>query len=116
LLLFLAVTINAGRARARCGVPAPSVSGPPEFERAFRVQQNTLEQLALFLPSLWLFTFYVSPLWGALVGLVWVAGRAYYAISYLGDPERRGPGFGIGALAMLILLIGAVIGIVAALF
>jgi len=68
----------------------------------------------LFIPALWLFALYVSPRWGALVGLVWIAGRAYYAVSYLRDAEARGPGFLIGGISALVLLIGGLIGVVAA--
>src|SRR5438034_6258427 len=82
LLLYVAVFAAAGRARHRFDVKAPAVTGPPEFERAFRVQQNTLEQLVWFIPALWLFALYVSPLWGGIIGLVWIAGRAHYAVSY----------------------------------
>jgi glutathione S-transferase len=114
LVLYAAVTFNAGRARARYRVKAPAVTGPPEFERALRVQQNTIEALVLFLPSLWLFVLFVSPLWGGIIGLVWIAGRALYAWSYLRDPETRGPGFLIGAVASVVLLIGALVGAIAA--
>jgi glutathione S-transferase len=113
LLLYVAVFITAGRARRRYAIKAPAVTGAPEFERAFRVQQNTLEQLVWFLPALWLFALYVSPLWGGIIGLVWIAGRAYYAVSYYRDAETRGPGFGIGLVSAGMLLVGALIGIVA---
>ena len=113
LLLYVVVFANAGRARARHNIKAPAVTGAPEFERAFRVQQNTLEQLVWFIPALWLFALYVSPLWGGIVGLVWIAGRAYYALSYYRDPETRGPGFLIGFASAGVLLVGALIGIVA---
>ncbi len=115
LLVYLGTFFAAGRARHRYAVKAPAVTGPPEFERALRVQQNTLEQLILFIPSLWLFSSFVSPRWGGIVGLVWVAGRVYYAVSYLRDPETRGPGFLIGGVSVMILLIGALVGIVIAL-
>lgn len=62
LLVYLVLTINVGRARAKYKVPVPQMSGDANFERVLRVQQNTLEQLIFFLPSLWLFSFYVSPL------------------------------------------------------
>jgi hypothetical protein len=39
------------------------MTGDPDFERVLRVQQNTLEQLVFFPPLLWLFSFYISPLW-----------------------------------------------------
>jgi hypothetical protein len=55
LILYLSVIINVGRARVKYKIPAPQTSGDPDFERVFRVQQNTLEQLVLFLPALWLF-------------------------------------------------------------
>ena len=115
LLLYVAVFVAAGRARRRFGIKAPAVTGAPEFERAFRVQQNTIEQLVWFLPALWLFALYVSPLWGGIIGLVWIAGRAYYAVSYYRDAETRGPGFGIGLVSAAALLVGALIGILVAL-
>ena len=113
LLLYVAVFVTAGRARARYEIKAPAVTGAPEFERAFRVQQNTLEQLVWFIPALWLFSLYASPLWAGIIGLVWIAGRAYYAVSYYRDPETRGPGFLIGFGSAAVLLVGALIGIVA---
>src|ERR1700676_1921725 len=113
LVLYIAVFAEAGRVRHRFDVKAPAVTGPPEFERAFRVQQNTLEQLVWFIPALWLFALYVSPLWGGVIGLVWIAGRAHYAVSYYRDPETRGPGFLLGFASPAVLLVGALIGIVA---
>jgi uncharacterized MAPEG superfamily protein len=110
LLLYIATFMHAGRMRHRFDIKSPSVAGPPEFERALRVQQNTLEQLVWFLPALWLFVLLVSSLWGGVIGLVWVGGRALYAISYYRDPATRGPGFGIGFIASAILLLGALVG------
>jgi glutathione S-transferase len=113
LLLYVAMFVIAGRARHRYDVKAPAVTGPPEFERALRVQQNTLEQIVWFIPALWLFALYVSPFWGGIIGLIWIAGRAYYAVSYYRDPETRGPGFLVGFASSAVLLVGALIGIVA---
>src|SRR5271168_1855610 len=36
-------------ARRQFGVPAPAISGNPDFERVFRVQMNTLECMPIFL-------------------------------------------------------------------
>ena len=116
LLLYAGVSGNVLRARRRSRVRAPAVTGTADFERAFRVQQNTLEQLVLFVPALWLFCFFLSPLWGAGIGLVWIVGRVLYAVSYVRDPESRIPGFAIGWASSLILLIGAVVGVVRALW
>jgi glutathione S-transferase len=63
-----------------------------------------------FLPALWLFVLLVSPVWGGVIGLVWVGGRVLYAVSYCRDPATRGPGFVIGFIASAILLLGALVG------
>jgi len=47
LLVFFGIALNVGRARATWNVPAPASSGHPEFDKRYRVQMNTLEQLAL---------------------------------------------------------------------
>ena len=54
LLLFF-TALNTGRARVRYGIKAPAVTGHEMFERAFRVQMNTLENAVLMLPALWLY-------------------------------------------------------------
>ena len=51
---FILFGIQVGSLRARHGVKAPATAGHEEFERMFRVHQNTLEQLVVFLPALWL--------------------------------------------------------------
>lgn len=112
LMVYLVVSLNVGRARVKYQVKAPAVSGDPNFERVLRVQQNTLEQLVFFLPALWLFAVYVSPVWGAGIGAVWVLGRILYAWGYYQAAEKRGPGFGISFLSALILLLGGFVGII----
>jgi glutathione S-transferase len=111
LLVYFVVTINVGRSRFKHQIKPPIMTGNLEFECALRVQQNTLEQLILFLPSLWLFALYVSPLWGAIVGGIWVIGRIVYAVGYYQAPEKRTPGFAISSLSVLTLLIGSLVGI-----
>jgi uncharacterized MAPEG superfamily protein len=86
------------------------MSGNPEFERYLRVQYNTIEQLVIFLPSIWLFAAYVSPGVAALLGLLFIVGRFLYARGYIADPARRGPGFGITLLANGCLLVGGMAG------
>lgn len=112
LIMFFVVTINVGRARAKYGIKPPEMAGNPDFERVVRVQQNTLEQLSLFLPALWIFAYFVSPVAAAGLGTVWVFGRIVYAWGYYQAAEKRGPGFGISTLAIVILLLGSLVGIV----
>jgi len=112
LITYLAVTLNVSRARVKYQVKPPAVTGDSNFERVLRVQQNTLEQLILFLPSLWLFTVYVNPYWSAGIGAFWVVGRVLYAWGYYQAAEKRGPGFGISFLSVLVLLLGGLVGTV----
>lgn len=116
LLQFFYFSFYVGTQRVRHGVKAPAVSGHPDFERAFRVQQNTMEQLVVFLPSLWLFAWFVSPTWAAGIGLFFLVGRFVYRAAYMRDPSSRSLGFGIGILAALVLGVGALIGAVLRLF
>ena len=110
LALYFYLTYNVGRARAKHKIAPPKTTGPEEFERYWRVQQNTLEQLMLFLPALWLFSIYLSPVWGALIGLVWVFARLMYAMGYYQDAAKRMPGFVAGLVAVVLLMIGSIYG------
>ena len=112
LLLYFGVTANVGRARAKYGVPAPQMSGNPDFERILRVQQNMLEQLICFLPTLWIFCLYLDPLWGSGLGFIWVIGRGLYAWGYYQAAEKRGLGFAIASLSSLVLLLAGLVGII----
>jgi len=112
LLFYFYTTTRVSKARAEFGVKVPAISGNPDFERVFRVQMNTLEWLPIFLPSLWLFAIYVSDWIAALIGLVWIAGRIVYLVGYAQAAAKRGPGFGIQALAAGVLLLGALAAIV----
>jgi glutathione S-transferase len=106
LVQFYAFGIIVGRARVRHGVPAPATTGNPVFERYFRVQMNTLEQLVGFLPALWLFAQFVDPHWAAALGTVYLIGRQIYFLSYVKDPKSRSLGFALTALPTFIMLAG----------
>ncbi len=112
LLVYLWTIIGCSNARRRSGIAAPAVTGNAEFERYFRIQQNTLEQLVLFLPSLWLCALALSPLWAGIIGLVFVIARMLYAVTYARAPESRGPGFIVGFVATVLLLLGGLAGLV----
>ena len=109
LLQFTWFSIQVGSMRVKHGVKAPAMSGPPEFERMERVQQNTMEQLVVFLPALWLHAYLVNPLWAAGIGLVFIIGRFIYRAAYLRDPATRSLGFTTGFLATAVLLVWALV-------
>jgi glutathione S-transferase len=68
------------------------------------------EQMILFLPSLWLFSLYLSALWASVLGLVWILARVGYAAVYEANPENRAIPFALAFAATIILLIGGFVG------
>ena len=112
VLLMFFTAMNVGRARVRHGIKAPAVTGHEMFERAFRIQMNTLESAALMLPALWLHAVFICDLGAGVMGAIWLVARVWYALAYQKDPARRGGGFGLSFLAFVGLWLGALWGIV----
>ena len=115
LLVYLVVSLNVARARGKYGVKAPAVTGNEHFERAYRVQMNTLEQMVFFLPSMWLYALLLTDKGAAVGGLIWVIGRVIYSVSYVRNPASRGVGFTISFIAEIGLFLGAAYGVIKAL-
>ena len=115
LLQFIVFGFKVGRARGRYGIKAPATSGNETFERHFRVQQNTLEQLIVFLPGLYLFSHYYSPLVAAAIGVIYLIGREVYSMTYVKDPAKREIGYGLTFLPTVVLVLGGLFGAVRAL-
>jgi glutathione S-transferase len=109
---FIVFGFQVGGAREKYGVKAPATTGNEIFERLFRIQQNTLEQLVGFIPGIYLFSRYFNPLWAAALGIVYLAGRQIYAASYTRDPAKRSLGYGLSFLPVAALLLGGLIGAV----
>jgi glutathione S-transferase len=116
VLQFLVFGFKVAKARGRYGVKAPAVTGNTTFERHFRVQQNTLEQLIAFLPGLYLFSHYYSPKVAAGLGLVYLIGREMYAFTYVKDPAKREIGYALTLLPIAILILGGLFGAARQLF
>jgi glutathione S-transferase len=110
LYFFMAARVAVGR--GRFDVKHPATTGNPDFERIFRAHVNTLEWMPTFLLPLWICAFYFSDRAAAAAGLLWVVGRIFYFFGYSQAVEKRLPGFFIQSFACLLLLIGAVAGIV----
>jgi len=112
VLQFIVFAMKVAGARGRYGIKAPATTGNEIFERYFRVQQNTMELLLCLLPGLYLFSRYLNPMWAALLGVVYLAGREIYAASYVKNPAKRSVGFALSMLPVLFLLIGGFVGAV----
>lgn len=111
-LLLFGTAANVGRARVRYGIKAPAVTGHEMFERAYRIQMNTLENAVLVLPTLWLYAGFMGDRGAAVLGAVWLVARIWYAIAYQADPTKRGASFGLSMLAFGGLGLGALWGVI----
>nr|WP_225737263.1 MAPEG family protein [Dyella acidiphila] len=111
LLLLFGTVYAVGHARGKYGIQAPATSGHPGFERAYRVQMNTLENAVMFLPALWLAAHYGYVLWAGVAGLVWILGRSWYALAYLQDAKKRGPGYLVSMIGWAAVMVMAALGL-----
>jgi glutathione S-transferase len=107
LLVYFGMGLQVARARGKCGIHPPAMTGDQLMERAIRVQSNTLEWLPIFLAGLWLFALYWNEMVAAGLGVVWIIGRLVYSAGYMADPAKRSTGFLIQILACMVLLLGA---------
>jgi len=110
LFEFFLFCLAVARARETYKVPPPATTGHEVFERYFRVQMNTLEQLVIFVPSILLFGAYVSPWLAAALGLMFIIGRAAYFRGYVHAPEGRHFGFMLSVIPNVTLLAGGLLG------
>ncbi len=105
LIQYIYFGVQVGGMRGKTGIKAPAMSGDEQFERMNRVHQNTLEQLVVLIPALWLFAHFVNPLWGAYITAVYIVGRFIYRAAYLKDPSGRTLGFSLSFLPSAVMLI-----------
>jgi len=112
LFEYVFFTLRTGKARMDSGLQAPAVTGNEMFERYFRVQQNTLEQIVVFIPAIYIFGMYLHEITAAGLGIMFIVGRAMYFRAYTTDPVKRGPGMIITMIATAFLLLGGLAGVI----
>ena len=112
IIQFIIFGIFVGQARGKYGIKAPAMTGNEHFERAARVQMNTLEQLVCFLPALLMAAVYWPQVYVAAVGVVYLVGRTLYRQAYVADPAKRGLGFLLTFLPTTLLILEGLVGAV----
>ncbi len=112
LLQYLYFGAQVGSAREKYGVSAPACEGDESFNRVFRIQQNTMEQLIILIPATFAFAHYVSSVWVLIPGAVFIVGRFMYSAAYSKDPKKRGPGMILTAGGNIVMVLGALGGVV----
>jgi glutathione S-transferase len=105
-----ALSLSVGFARKKYGISAPKTTGDENFEKYFRSHYNTIENLVIFLPSMWLFAVGAKndKVAGSL-GIAWSVGRILYHLGYTQaeDSHKRGYGTAISTLAQWFLVGGS---------
>ena len=102
---------RVGALRARHKIMAPATTGNAEFERAFRVHYNTMENLTMFVPLLWIASLSYDAQIAAIIGGIWILSRIVYMVLYMKNPESRPVGAITGALCLAALLVISVMGL-----
>lgn len=111
LAVFLTLYFSNAVGKLRKDVKAPATTGNETFERAFRVHANTVEQLVLFLPALWLATPALPDHIAAGIGAVWLVGRILFARGYMEEPSKRSKGMWLTFLSTAALWLAAMAGV-----
>lgn len=112
IVQFIYFAMLVGQARGKYGIKAPAMTGHEHFERAVRVQMNTLEQLVCFVPALLVAAVYWSPVYVAATGVVYLVGRTLYQRAYAADPAKRGLGFMLTFFPTVLLVLAGLVGAV----
>ncbi len=112
MVMYVWVFANVGAARKKFKVAPPCCEGPVEFQSVLRVQANTVEQMVLFYPALWMCAAFFSDMWAAIGGLIWVVGRIIYAVGYYQAPAKRSTGFLISSFGGVALMVCTIWGLI----
>jgi glutathione S-transferase len=115
MLAMLEYTIfgmMVGRARQTYGVAAPATTGNPDFERYFRVHENTLEALIVFLPAVWIFALEANYHLAVALGALFLIARIIYASGYISAASKRASGALATGAVNAVLVLGSIIAII----
>ncbi len=105
-------SIKVGLARGKYDIKAPANSGHEIFDRYYRVHQNTLEQLIVFIPAITIYGYFGNPTYAAGLGVIYLIGRIIYFMGYVSDPAKRGTGFIVGFLPTVIMVVAGLVSAV----
>ncbi len=112
VLQFMAFSFLVGPARVKYEVKAPATTGNEDWQRRFRVHQNTMEQLVAFVPAIYLCAVYANQTVAIVCGVIYLIGRCIYAYTYIKDPKTRALGMILSffpTLAMVLAALGGVL-------
>ena len=89
LFEYMVFILVVGATRSKYGILAPATTGNELWERLYRIQVNTAEQLILFIPAIYGFAYFVSDIWAVRIGAIFLIGRMVYFIGYRKSGDKR---------------------------
>jgi len=102
---------KVGKARSKYKISPPATDGDANFVRVFRAQQNSCELYPIFLASLWSSSLLLHQGPPAVLGLLYMLGRAKYFRGYSEAAEKRMAGFKLTVNALQGLQMCAGVGL-----
>jgi glutathione S-transferase len=114
VLVYFSQSIFVSAGRSKYKVELPKTTGHnDDFDRVWRVHYNTLEQMPIFLPLLWIFALTVSPFYSFILGIIWSIGRVAYMLGYYKSIEGRRSFISyLSSVSLIIFLIGSLWSII----
>lgn len=106
------LAFRVGQARRKHKVAPWEQTKEMEVLIANRVHMNTIENSIVFLPLLWVATWYGPEKAAALVGVVWFISRVSFAMAYTKDPSKRALPFQISAACIAVVFLLSLYGII----
>jgi len=111
ILQLMAFGMITGFSRDKFGVKAPATTGNEDWERRYRVQQNTMEHVVAFVPAIYLCAMYTSLNLAILAGTIYLIGRCIYAYCYIKDPKTRALGMILSFFPTAVMVLAALGGV-----
>jgi glutathione S-transferase len=117
VIVYFSQSIFVAVGRTKHNVPLPKTTGiSDDFDRVWRVHYNTLEQMPVFLPLLWIFALTASAFWAGILGLLWSVGRIGYMVGYYKSVKgRSNPVSYLSSVAVLVFLVGSLWAVISGL-
>lgn len=117
ILVYFSQSVFVGAGRVKHKIEPPKTTGHnDDFDRIWRVHYNTLEQMPIFLPLLWIFALTVSSFYSFILGMIWSIGRIAYMIGYYKSVKsRHNPVAEVSSVVLLIFLIGSLWSVISGL-
>lgn len=115
LIVYFSTMLIVRSSRIKFQIAPPTTEGPEEFRRALRTQANTVEQIILFLPVLWLSAVTMGDHLAAAIGVFWPLARIAYNHGYMKATKLRMYSFIASLTVSMLLLCAAAYGLMASL-